>query len=278
MDKKIIEKYNRPIFFYGLSLVFPWILWFGAAYISHMQQSNKYLVFAQGTLSILGLFAPVFVAMYLFLSKRELYYDLKKRIFKQKGFSPIYTALAFLLIFSSMVFAQLLSLIFGHSINQFYISGSPSFTSAIFSPWFILIFAPIAEELAWHTYGTDTLRRKYNLFLTSMIFSLYWVFWHLPLSFIEGYYHSNVVAEGLLYSLNFVFSLFVFVILMNWLYYKTNRNILIAIIFHLSANISNEIFATNPDSKVIQTILLLVVAIIVLIKDREMFFSKEILV
>ncbi len=278
MDKKILEKYNRPIFFYGLSLVFPWILWFGAAYISHMQQSNKYLIFAQGTLSILGLLAPVFVALYLFLSKRELYYDLKKRIFKQQGFSPIYTALAFLLIFSSMVFAQLLSLIFGHSINQFYISGSPSFTSAIFSSWFILIFAPIAEELAWHTYGTDTLRRKYNLFLTSMIFALYWVFWHLPLSFIEGYYHSNVVAEGFLYSLNFVFSLFVFVILMNWLYYKTNRNILIAIIFHLSANISNEIFATNPDSKVIQTILLLVVAIIVLIKNREMFFNKEILV
>ncbi len=114
-----------------------------------------------------------------------------------------------------------------------------------------------------------------NLFNTSMIFSLYWVLWHLPLSFINGYYHSNVVAEGLIYTLNFIFSLFVFVILMNWLYYKTNRNILITIIFHCSANISNEIFDTHPDSKVIQTGLLLIFAIIVLIKEKEMFFRKE---
>ncbi|MBN1634805.1 MAG: CPBP family intramembrane metalloprotease [Ignavibacteria bacterium] len=272
-----MEKYNKPIFFYGLSLVIPWIFWFGAAYISHTQESNRYLILTQGVLSILGLLAPVFVALYLFLSERELYYDLKKRIFKQNGFSPVYTVLALLLIFVSMVAAQFISLLFGHDINQFYISGSPSFTSAIFSPWFILIFAPIVEELAWHSYGTDTLRRKYCLFNTSMIFALYWVFWHLPLSFIDGYYHSNVVAEGILYSLNFVFSLFVFVILMNWLYYKTNRNILIAILFHLSANISNEIFATHPDSKVIQTVLLMFVAIIVLIKDKKMFFSKEVI-
>ena len=77
--------------------------------------------------------------------------------------------------------------------------------------------------------------------------------------------------------MNFVFSLFVFVILINWLYFKTNRNLLIAILFHLSANISNEIFATHPDSKVIQTGILLIVAVIVLIKERSMFFSRTVL-
>jgi len=145
--------------------------------------------------------------------------------------------------------AQLVSLLFGHDLAQFYISSKPSFTSMVFSPWFILIFAHIVEELAWHSYGTDTLRRKFNLFNTSIIFSIYWLIWHIPLSFIKGYYHSNVVAERLLYSINFIFSLFVFVLLMNWLYYKTKRNIFIAIIFHLSANISNEIFATHPDKQ-----------------------------
>lgn len=277
MENKIIEKYNRPVFFYGLSLLIPWVLWFTAAYISHMQERNGLLLFVQEGLSILGLLAPVFVAAYLFLSDKELYNDLKKRMFRQKGFSPIYTILAFILIFLSLVAAQFISLLFGHSLDQFHISGSPSFTSAIFSPWFILLFAPVVEELAWHSYGTDTLRRRFNLFNTSIIFSLYWVFWHVPLSFINGYYHSNVVAQGLLYSLNFVFSLFVFVILMNWLYYKTNRNILVAVIFHCSANVTNEIFATHPDSKVIQTVLLLIVAIIVIIKEKEMFFRKDVI-
>jgi membrane protease YdiL (CAAX protease family) len=137
-----------------------------------------------------------------------------------------------------------------------------------------LVFAPVVEELAWHSYGTDTLRSRFNLFNTCMIFAVYWVIWHLPLSFIKGYYHSNIVAEGWIYSLNFVFSLFVFVVLMNWLYYKTNRNILITIFFHLSANISNEIFATHPMSKVIQTGILLIVSFLVLYKDRKMFFEK----
>ncbi|HOD68158.1 MAG TPA: CPBP family intramembrane metalloprotease [Bacteroidaceae bacterium] len=275
MKNQIIKKYNRPVFFFGLSLLIPWVLWFSVAYLSNLLEQSSSLIFIQALLAILGLLAPTFVAAYLFLSDKELLSDLKKRFIRHKGFSPIYILLAFTLIFVSIIVAQLISLLFGHSIDQFYISGSPSFTSALLSPWFILLFAPVVEELAWHTYGTDALRQRFNLFTTCMIFSLYWAFWHLPLSFIDGYYHSNVVEEGFLYSLNYVFSLFIFVILMNWLYYKTNRNIFITIIFHCSANVSNEIFATHPDSKVIQTVLLLIVTIVVLIKEKEMFFRKE---
>jgi len=267
-------KYNRPWFFYSLSLIIPWVLWFAAAYISRMPIKSNSLTILQATLGIAGLVSPMLVAAYLFATNRELLTDLKHRFIWTKGTKPAYVLLAFGLIFCSIIVAQLVSVLFGHSLNQFTISGRPGFTSALLSPWFILLFAPIVEELAWHSYGTDTLRQKFNLFITSIIFSVYWVFWHLPLSFIDGYYHSNVVAEGWLYALNFVFSLFVFVILMNWLYYKTKRNLFITIVFHLSANLSNEIFATHPDSKVIQTAILLVVTIIVLVKDRKMFFER----
>ena len=272
----IIERYNRTFWFYSLSLVIPWLFWFIAAYLSHLPNPNNIIVVIEGVLGILGLISPVVVAAYLFLTNRDIFNDLKMRFFRISGFPIIYLFFTLFLIFLSIVIAQTISLIFGHSINQFIVSGKPTFSSALFSPWLILIFAPIAEELAWHTYGTDTLRRKFNLFCTSIIFSIYWVIWHIPLSFIKGYYHSNVVAEGWIYTLNFVFSLFVFVILINWLYFKTKRNIMVAIIFHLSANISNEIFATHPDSKVIQTVLLLIVCIFVLIKEKQMFFSKMI--
>ncbi len=273
----MLEKYNRPFFFYGLSLIIPWVLWFIVAYFSHLENQSAISYTFQSILGLAGLIAPVIVAAYLFLSDKELMRDLKERLFNIQRFPAFYLFLTFLLIPVSIIVAQLISVLFGHSLSQFYISGKPTFISFLFSPWFILIFAPIVEELAWHSYGTDTLRRKFNLFVTSIIFSFYWVIWHVPLSFIKGYYHSNVVAEGLIYTLNFVFSLFVFVILMNWLYYKTKRNIFTAIIFHLSANISNEIFATHPDSKVIQTALLLILAIIILVYDRKMFFSKEVL-
>ncbi len=268
----MLAKYNRTLFFYGLSLLIPWLLWSLTAYISHHSTN---LVLLQGFLGLLGLLSPVFVATYLFYSDKELLADLRQRLFHFKGFNPIYAMLSIFLIFMSMVLSQLISVLFGHSLNQFYISGTPSFSSALFSPWFILIFAPIVEELAWHSYGTDTLRRKSNLFKTSMVFAVYWTFWHLPLSFIKGYYHSNMVAEGWIYAVNFICSLFVFVLLMNWLYYKTNRNILITIFFHLSANISNEIFATHPDSKVIQTVILSIITVIVLVKEKDLFFGTE---
>ena len=116
-----------------------------------------------------------------------------------------------------------------------------------------------------------------NLFATSLLFGFYWAIWHLPLSFIKGYYHANVVNEGWLYSLNFIVSLIPFVILMNWLYYKTNRNILVAIVFHITAGYFNEIFATHPDSKCIQTVILLIISVIVVIKERDLFFHKKLM-
>ncbi len=271
----MLERYNKTLTFYGYSLVIPWILWFTVAYLSHLPRQNCLLQFAQQTLAIVGLFAPTLVALYLFMKDEVLKKDLLNRLFKFEKVEKKFIFLTFCLLPISIILAQFISLFFGHDLGQFYISGKPSFTSFLLSPWLILILAPIVEELAWHSYGTDTLRRKFNLFNTCLIFGFYWVLWHLPLGFIKGYFHSNVIAEGWIYTLNYIFSLFVFVILMNWLYFKAKRNILVTIIFHLMANISNEIFATHPDSKVIQTGLLLFVAIAVLYKDRKMFFLQS---
>ena len=86
--------------------------------------------------------------------------------------------------------------------------------------------------------------------------------------------HSEVVAEGALYTANFVVSMVVFVLLGNWLYMKSGRSILIAVLFHVSANFGNEIFATHPDSKVIQTMLLLLFTLWLLRRERKLFFSQ----
>ena len=70
-----------------------------------------------------------------------------------------------------------------------------------------------------------------NLMNASLLFALFWGIWHLPLSFINDYYHSNLVDSGWIHSVNFLLSLFPFVIIMNWLYFKTGRSILAAILF-----------------------------------------------
>jgi hypothetical protein len=74
---------------------------------------------------------------------------------------------------------------------------------------------------------------------------------------------------------NFLVSIIPFVLLMNWLYYKTGRNILVAVVFHITAVYFNEIFATNPDSKIIQTVLLLILAAIIVFKEQDFFFRRK---
>jgi hypothetical protein len=268
-----ITHYKRTYLFYILSCAIPWALWTTAGYLSHKPGNNTELI--SGILSILGLLAPFIIALFLILPNKDLKEDFLGRFFNFKNIAPKYIIITCFLMLISILLAQLISLAFGYSFEQFQITGKFTFTSSVFPVWFLLIFAPVIEELAWHSYGTDCLRSRFNLFKSSMIFALIWGIWHIPLSFIKDYYQSNLVETGVLYSINFIVSLFPFVIIMNWLYYKTNRNIFIPIIFHITAGYFNEIFATHPMSKVIQTVLLLILSIYLISKDRNFFFNKE---
>lgn len=270
-----IERYRRPWLFYGLSTAVPWALWFGAAYLSHLSPASQLLALGVSVLGIAGLLAPAFIAYRMIWPDSELRDDIRRRLFSLRGIQPVHLFLTCFLMLGSILLAQAISLLFGHSADQFRLAGASSFSAGIFPGWFLLFLAPLVEELAWHSYGTDCLRVRMNLFKASMVFAVFWALWHLPLSFIKDYYHSNVAETGLLYSLNFAFSLIPFVILMNWLYYKTNRNIPVAIVFHITAGCFNEMFATHPDSKVIQTVLLTLLSLYLLYRDSDFFFQRK---
>jgi len=49
----------------------------------------------------------------------------------------------------------------------------------------------------------------------------------------------------------------------------------LVVVFHLLAGFSNEIFQTHPDSKVIQTVLLLILSVIIICKEKAFFFNKS---
>jgi membrane protease YdiL (CAAX protease family) len=246
-----------------------------AAYLSHLTPSNSIYISIASLLGIIGLVSPMVIAFSMMLPDPELRSDLFNRLFTFKKIKPIYLLATFFLMLASILLAQGISLLFGYSAEQFNLSHGFSFTAGLFPAWFMLFLAPILEELAWHTYGTDCLRQRFSLFKASLIFAIFFAFWHLPLSFIKDYYQANLAEEGLIHSLNFGLSLIPYVLLMNWLYYKTNRNILVVIVFHISAGFFNEIFSTHPDSKIIQTVLLLVLTIFLLIKDRDFFFQRQ---
>ncbi|HLR03011.1 MAG TPA: CPBP family intramembrane glutamic endopeptidase [Virgibacillus sp.] len=270
----MIEKYNRPILFYALSIIIPWALWFVTAYVSHLEPTTFYRI-TRDVLGIAGLISPMIVAFALMIPDKDLRRDLKMKLFHFRNTKTIYLILTCTLMLASILAAQAVSLLFGYSPTQFTFAEQASFQGGVFSAAFFLIIAPIFEELAWHSYGTDCLRRRFTLFTLSMIFAVFWAFWHFPLSLVKDYYQNQVAETGALYSINFIVSLFPFVILMNWLYFKTNRNILVVIVFHFTAGYFNEIFQTHPMSKVIQTGLLILLSVVILIKDREMFFKLD---
>lgn len=268
-----LKKYDKPMLFYGLSTTVPWALWFGAAWISHIEPQTRALHLACNSLEIAGLFAPVVIALYMMRRDPALWSDLKSRVLDSGG-GRLYTVLAFLLMPASILLAQAVSLPLGYSADQFALAGGFSFSSGLLPAWFMLFLAPLAEELAWHSYGTDCLRARFSLFKTSMIFALFWALWHFPLSFIKDYYHSNLAESGAIYSLNFAVSLIPFVLIMNWLYYRTGRNLLVPVVFHITAGFFNEIFATHPDSKIIQTVLLCAFSVFIVVREREFFFGR----
>jgi uncharacterized protein len=271
-----LSNYKSPKKFYFLSTIIPWTLWFIAGYISHKTPEIKHQTAIVSVLGLMGLITPMIVAVLLIRRETNFKTDFTDRFFNFNLTNSRYLLLSIFIMPSSILLAQLISLFFGYDKNQFQITGHYTFTSGIFPVWFLLIIAPIVEELGWHSYGTEVLRNKFNLLKTSLIFALYWGVWHIPLSTIKNYYQSNLILTGLTYSINFLVSIFPFVIIMNWLYYKTDRNILIAIFMHIGAGFFNEIFATHPDSKIIQTILLTIFAVIIIFKEKTIFFERQI--
>ena len=54
----------RPFFFFGVSLIVPWALWFAAAYVSHLPDAANH-AWAQASLSLAGLFVPAMLAAWM---------------------------------------------------------------------------------------------------------------------------------------------------------------------------------------------------------------------
>lgn len=269
----IAYRYNRPVLFYVLVTAIPWACWFLAAYLSHLPDQSQPVLLATMILSIAGLTAPIAVVLALVWRQPDLRADIRRRMSWPLEAHWFLILCAFILLPVTLLLAQTISLLFGYDAEQFQLRDGYTFSAGLLPVWISLLGAAILEEFAWHGYGTDTLIRRMNVFAASMLFTLIWFLWHLPLAFIEGYYHSEVVESGLLHTLNFPASMIAFVVLMNWLYFRCGRSILIPIIFHISANFSGEMFLTDPDSKIIQTALLLILSGFVVVKERTLFFG-----
>jgi membrane protease YdiL (CAAX protease family) len=267
------ETVYKPVRFFVITFLITWITWFIAAYFSY----QKGMEGVQLLFMVPGLFAP-FIAVLIMMSgakNKELRKDFWDRLSLKKIKLSYLPAILLIMPFA-LFLATALSLLFGQSADQFLLSSEYKIMDGqVFLSLLILFLAPTLEELGWRGYGVDSLRSKFNLFKTTMLFALLWALWHLPLFFINGYYQHELWDTNIVYVINFFVSILPATVLMNWMYYKNNRSITAAILFHFFLNLFSVLFQTEQFTKCIITIILLIISIVIILRNKEFFFDQK---
>jgi uncharacterized protein len=268
------ETAYKPVRFFLIVFLITWITGFIAAYFSYQQGMQG----VQLLFMLPGMLSPFITVLIMTggVKNKALRKDFWARLSLRK--IKLNSLPAILLIMPiTVLLATALSVLFGHSADQFLLSSEYQIMSgqAVLSV-VILFLAPTFEELGWRGYGVDSLRSKFSLFKTSMLFALLWGLWHLPLFFINGYYQHELWQTSMLYVINFFAQILVATVLMNWMYYKNNRSISAAILFHFMFNFLSVLFQTEQFTKCIITGILLIFCMVIILRNQALFFDKAV--
>jgi len=261
----------KPKQFFILIFAVTWTFWFAAPYLGDPINSDPiFLMFM-----LAGLFTPFTTALYLiFISKN----DALKSTFSNKLFNTKLvkwkTIPLFLILFpASIIISVLISTLFGYSFDQFTIADEFSFSIGGIPTLLVLLLAACFEELGWRGYAVESLNNKFNYFEATAIFGILWSLWHLPMFFIPESYQAELLQEDFILVINFFVSIIPLAFIISWFCKKNSGSILGAILIHSIVNLSQEFFLVSPYTKCIQTLILIVIAAIFIIVDRNVFFG-----
>ncbi len=258
----------RPVLFFILTYLFTWIFWVPAIFVTENTGA---------LLMVIGLIAPAMVStiFVLFSGSEELKQDLKNKLigfYKVRWVNVLLAMGIFALI---IVCSILLSLLFGQKLDQFSLTRDFSFTGVgIGSALFTILLASIIEEVGWKGYCEDSIGNYMNWFWESMIFGAVWSFWHFPLIFIQGTYQAGLMVNPL-YVINFFVSGIPLGFIITWVYLASDRSILACMIFHLFVNFMQEKIAMTPETKCVETIVVIAAAAIIVLLNKDMFFETR---
>ena len=259
--------------YFGYTFVLTTFFWAIGAYYSFEEENQFYVIFL-----LLGLIVPFVVAL-IFIYKDKntiLKKDFKTKFTNFKELDRKTLPFFLFLIPLSVIVSIFISLLFGGSTEQFLFSSTFSFSTGVVPVLLLLLMAATFEELGWRGYGFESLEQKFNFFYASLIFSILWSAWHLPLSFVNNSYQYIIFQENILYGINFYLSIIPLGFIISWIWIKNHRNISMAIAFHFIINLSQEAFEITQTTKMIQTLLLTIIALYIVYKEKELFFNTRI--
>ena len=270
----IKDNKNKMVLYFALAFLITWINGFILAYQSHQGVEKNIINLLLG---YMGPYIAALIIMFVFHSK-EFRAEFRKRIYNVKLIKIKYLPFALFFLPLAMVLSILISIAFGQPSDQLrFAEEFKIFDGEVILSMILLVLVPFLEELGWRGYGVDSLSKRFNLFTASMIFAALWGLWHLPIFFIVDSYQSSLWGLHPLFAINFFVGIFPLSVIMNYLYYRNKRSILIVVIFHVLVNYSSELFEANQVSKCVFTLVLSAVAVIIVLKNKAFFFNDKVL-
>lgn len=269
----ILNYKYKPWGYFVATFVVTYAFWFIGAFVS-FKENNKglHVIFM-----LLGLLVPSILSFLMIFTSDNA--TLKKD-FINRLINPYLVQLRTLPILLlimpvSILISIAISLVCGESIAQLQFASGFSFSTGFVPVLLLLGLAATFEELGWRGYAFDSLQSRYTYFKASVIFGILWSLWHIPLMLIKNSYQYEIVNQNIWFGVNFFIGIIPMGIIISWICIKNNKSVLAAILFHFIVNISQELFAVTQCTKCIQTVVLTVFAVIIIIGDKEMFFSSK---
>ena len=253
----------RPAQYFLLTYALTWIPWVVAAYCSYRAGMAVY----SNVSFFLGGFGPFASALILTWepTHESLKLDFLDRLVNLRRFSAPYVAVTLLLSPFIACMSVAISMCFGRPAGQL------TLLPAVLT-WVPLMFVgPALEELWWRGYGVDALRSRLGEFNASVLFGVLWAVWHVPLFLINHSYQHDLWLMNPIYAINFFVSHIPLAIVANWLYYKHNRLIPAAILFHCMYDAVAESLNIEQFTKCIITAIYIAFALGVALIDRRAF-------
>ncbi len=175
--------------------------------------------------------------------------------------------------FKHNIFSYLMVIVLGilfilpQCLMSGYENGAPVFAIIVMIP--VMLFGGGLEEAGWRYILQPELEKKYKFAISTIIVSMIWWLWHLPLFYIHGVsqYGQNYLAFGInVLGLTFVLASI----------RKNTNSVWLCVLFHCIANSLSGIYIINDNilGNIVTTIILIIVSLVLVkVNNQKKIFS-----
>lgn len=208
---------------------------------------------------LLGGWSPT-IASFLALKKNDKIVNFKEWI--KKVFDFKHNIFSYL-----MVIALGILFIVPQCLISGYENGAPIFAMIVMIP--MMLFGGGLEEAGWRYILQPELEKKYKFVISTLIVSVIWWLWHLPLFYIQGVfqYGQNYLAFGInVLGLTFALASI----------RKNADSVWLCVLFHCITNSLSGIYIINDNilGNIVTTIILIISSLVLVrVNNKKKIFS-----